>query len=58
MNCCVQGATKDGAVPAAASLLAPLAVTDQELSYAPVMFTSAGFSSHTDRGPPPTHFLA
>ncbi|MBZ5534256.1 MAG: hypothetical protein LAO20_22755 [Acidobacteriia bacterium] len=58
MNCCVQGRVQSGTVAAPISLPVPLAVTDKESSYALVMFTSAGFSSHTDRGPPSTQSLA
>ena len=58
MNCCVQGRVQSGIAAAPISIPVPMAVTDKEFSYAPVMFTSAGFSSHTDRGPPPTQSLA
>jgi hypothetical protein len=58
MNCCVQGRSHSASSSAATNLLPPLAVADKEFSFVPVKFTSAGFSSHTDRGPPAVAFLA
>ena len=52
MNCCVQGAPKSGVASSAVSLLPPLAATEAEFHFASITFASAGFSSHTDRGPP------
>src|SRR5580765_4419077 len=52
MDCCIPGHLRNGAAVSANSFLPPLAVSDQDLHFAPVIFTHAGFSSHTDRGPP------
>jgi Ni/Co efflux regulator RcnB len=52
MDCCMAGHPRNGAAVSANSFLPPLAVSDREIHYAPVTFTIAGFSSHTDRGPP------
>jgi hypothetical protein len=58
MNCCVQGQTHSANSAASAHLLPPMAVTDKGNLFVPVMFTSAGFSSHTDRGPPVATLVA
>lgn len=52
MNCCVQGSPTSGVASAAASFLPPQAVAEAEFEFASISFASAGFSSHTDRGPP------
>jgi hypothetical protein len=52
MDCCTPGHPSTGAAVSAMSFLPPLAMSDQNLHFVPVTFTSAGFSSHTDRGPP------
>jgi hypothetical protein len=52
MDCCMPGHPQNGAAPATASILPPLAITDQSFHFVSVTFLSAGFSSHTDRGPP------
>jgi len=52
MDCCMAGHLRNGAAVSANSFLPPLAVSDREIHFAPVTFTIAGFSSHTDRGPP------
>jgi len=52
MECCMAGHLTNSAVVSANSFLPPLAVTDREIHFVPVTFTIAGFSSHTDRGPP------
>jgi len=52
MDCCMAGHPRNSAVVSADSFLPPLAVSDREVHFAPVTFTIAGFSSHTDRGPP------
>ena len=52
MDCCMAGHLRNGAAVFANSFLPPLAVSDREIHFAPVTFTIAGFSSHTDRGPP------
>ena len=52
MDCCGPGQrTKAIAAPTAA-LISQLEVTDHPAQPASVVFESAGFSSHTDRGPP------
>ncbi|HZS25880.1 MAG TPA: hypothetical protein VFB76_01515 [Candidatus Angelobacter sp.] len=52
MDCCVPGHRTSASVAYAPLLLPPLAVSDQNVHIVPVYFISAGFSSHTDRGPP------
>jgi hypothetical protein len=52
MDCCKPGHPRSGAPAVAASTFPPLAVTEQNVHSVTVAFTSAGFSSHTDRGPP------
>ncbi|HEX3587150.1 MAG TPA: hypothetical protein VH024_14205 [Candidatus Angelobacter sp.] len=52
MECCMAGHPTTSAVVSANSFLPPLAVNDREIHFASVTFTIAGFSSHTDRGPP------
>ncbi len=52
MNCCEQGTPKSGVAISAVSFLPPLAIVEAEFHFASVIFASAGFSSHTDRGPP------
>jgi hypothetical protein len=52
MNCCVEGSPQSGAAISAVSLLPPLSTSDAEFHFASITFASAGFSSHTDRGPP------
>jgi len=52
MDCCTHGHRQSGVALAAASFSPLLAVTDQSSHGADTVFLSAGFSSHTDRGPP------
>jgi hypothetical protein len=52
MDCCTPGHPRSGAIVSANSFLPPLAVSDQNFHFVPITFTIAGFSSHTDRGPP------
>jgi hypothetical protein len=52
MDCCMAGHTRSGAAVSANSFLPPLAVSDREIHFVSITFTIAGFSSHTDRGPP------
>jgi hypothetical protein len=52
MNCCIQGAPTSRAAVSATTFLPPLAVVEAEFEFASITFASAGFSSHTDRGPP------
>ena len=52
MDCCTPGHPQSGTALAAASLLPPLTVSDQNFHVPALTFISAGFSSHTDRGPP------
>ena len=52
MDCCTTGHLRGGATVSTNSSLPPLAVSDREIHFVPVTFTIAGFSSHTDRGPP------
>jgi hypothetical protein len=52
MNCCEQGTPKSGVAISAVSFLPPLAIVEAEFHSLSVVFATAGFSSHTDRGPP------
>jgi hypothetical protein len=52
MDCCAPGQRTSAIAVPVLSLLSPLAVTEQHLPVARVVFTATGFSSHTDRGPP------
>src|ERR1700686_2274699 len=52
MDCCTPGHPRNGAAVSANSFLPPLAMSDRKFQFASVTFTIAGFSSHTDRGPP------
>jgi len=52
MDCCTPGHKQNGVSPIAASFLPLLMASDHSFQIVPVTFTSAGFSSHTDRGPP------
>ena len=52
MDCCAPGQRTKAIAAPAASFGSPLAVTDHCPHLVSVVFTSAGFSSHTDRGPP------
>ncbi|HKV92270.1 MAG TPA: hypothetical protein VJW20_06960 [Candidatus Angelobacter sp.] len=52
MDCCIPGHRASASVAYSPSFLPPLAVSDQNVHVVPVHFISAGFSSHTDRGPP------
>ena len=52
MNCCVQGTTASGAAVTASPLLPRPANSGAEFHSLSVVFATAGFSSHTDRGPP------
>jgi len=52
MDCCRPGHRQSAGTVDATSPLPSLAVNDNAIQFVPVVFTSAGFSSHTDRGPP------
>jgi len=52
MDCCRPGHRESAGAIDTSSFLPSLAVSDQAFHFVPVVFTSAGFSSHTDRGPP------
>jgi len=52
MDCCRPGHRESAGAIDTSSILPSLAVSDQAFHFVPVVFTSAGFSSHTDRGPP------
>jgi hypothetical protein len=52
MNCCVQGTTTSGAAVAASPLLPRPANSGAKFHSVSIVFATAGFSSHTDRGPP------
>jgi hypothetical protein len=52
MDCCTPGHLRSGATVSTNPNLPPPAVSDREIHLVAVVFTVAGFSSHTDRGPP------
>jgi hypothetical protein len=52
MDCCMQGHPQNGTALSSFSKFPPLAVAESVRQIASVIFVSAGFSSHTDRGPP------
>ncbi|HEY6271491.1 MAG TPA: hypothetical protein VIX19_05785 [Terriglobales bacterium] len=52
MDCCQFGHRTDAVSLTTASSLPQPAILDQTLSVVSVVFSSTGFSSHTDRGPP------
>ncbi|HEY2499406.1 MAG TPA: hypothetical protein VGK24_20280 [Candidatus Angelobacter sp.] len=52
MDCCTPGHPSNGAAVSADCLVPPLAVTVHNFRFSSITFTVAGFSSHTDRGPP------
>jgi hypothetical protein len=52
MDCCIPGHPTNAVTVAAASDLPPLVVAEYKLQFVPIAFVRAGFSSHTDRGPP------
>jgi hypothetical protein len=52
MDCCMRDSAGTG-IAAVSITAAPLLLIAQDrVSYSTVLFTSNGFSSHTDRGPP------
>jgi hypothetical protein len=52
MDCCTPGHLRSGATVSANPNLPPPAVSNRKIQFVAVVFTVAGFSSHTDRGPP------
>lgn len=52
MNCCLQSAPPPAATLPTASALPLLHTTDFKMHSVAIIFSSPGFSSHTDRGPP------
>jgi len=52
MDCCTPGHLRSGATISTHPDLPPPAVSDLKVQFVAVVFTVAGFSSHTDRGPP------
>jgi hypothetical protein len=52
MDCCTPGHLRSGATVSTNPDLPPPAVSDRKIQFVTVVFTVAGFSSHTDRGPP------
>ena len=52
MDCCTPGHLRSGATISTNPDLPPPAVSDRKIQFVAVVFTVAGFSSHTDRGPP------
>jgi hypothetical protein len=52
MDCCTPGHLRSEAKISTHPDLPPPAVSDRKIQFVAVVFTVAGFSSHTDRGPP------
>jgi len=52
MDCCTPGHLRSEATISTHPDLPPPAVSDLNIQFVAVVFTVAGFSSHTDRGPP------
>jgi hypothetical protein len=52
MDCCTQGHPQNGTALSSLSKLPMLVATETVRQIVSVTFVSAGFSSHTDRGPP------
>jgi hypothetical protein len=52
MDCCTPGHLRSGATVSTNPDLPSPAVSDLKIQIASIVFTVAGFSSHTDRGPP------
>src|SRR5262249_54823201 len=52
MDCCAPGHRTNAIAAPGATLISQLVVTDHCPQLASSVFESAGFSSHTDRGPP------
>ena len=52
MDCCTPGHVRSEATISTHPDLPPPAVSDLKIQFVSVVFTVAGFSSHTDRGPP------
>lgn len=52
MDCCTPGHLRTSATVFTNPDLPPPAVSDLKIQFVMVVFTVAGFSSHTDRGPP------
>jgi hypothetical protein len=52
MQCCLQSQAGNGTAVLIVPLIFQLAVSDYRTHFSTVIFVSAGFSSHTDRGPP------
>jgi hypothetical protein len=52
MNCCDQGTLKSGTALVSHFFLPVPVISEVSLHFSSVVFLRAGFSSHTDRGPP------
>ncbi|HEY6251962.1 MAG TPA: hypothetical protein VI685_18550 [Candidatus Angelobacter sp.] len=52
MQCCMQGITGNGSAVPATALIAVLLSFEDHVCIPAVAFSTPGFSSHTDRGPP------
>ncbi|HSK42540.1 MAG TPA: hypothetical protein VLA83_01495 [Candidatus Binatia bacterium] len=52
MDCCTPGHARNGATASTNPDLPLPAVSDRKIQFVRVVFTVAGFSSHSDRGPP------
>lgn len=54
MHCCMQSSAGTAGAVASASTAISLPVVQHQVSFSNPTFTTSGFSSHTDRGPPLT----
>ena len=52
MQCCAQASAGTGVAVASTALIAGLVSSEDQLYVPAVAFSTPGFSSHTDRGPP------
>jgi|SRR5579864_1097127 len=52
MQCCMQASAGNGSAVAAAAFIAVLLSSESHVYVPAVAFSTPGFSSHTDRGPP------
>src|SRR5215467_11601008 len=52
MDCCSAGQRTSAAAAATTFVVSPFSPAGLSLPFSPTVFTTPGFSSHTDRGPP------
>jgi hypothetical protein len=58
MDCCIPGHPTSASTIAAIPSVPPLVLIERTPCVITVVFTRTGFSSHTDRGPPPAALFA